>query len=257
MGFGSDPPGPINYVLWRDDVWPNRKSAAEAHKTLFRSWDPRCIDRMVRFGFRDLPTALHPELPEGADPSNPPVTLTTTKHQDILAQIRQNFSARTPDGRVQINRSTHADMDPLAAFIPVYRPEPRSTFLKLPTLRPSVLWLLGAKSYMRIDEMREGIRTCGERVGGSGGAAMGKVKEITMPRRGHLFPFEDVPQAAEHCVDWLEQEVGNFIDSEREWDEKRQSMNKRGHLVLAEEWFRTVKPPTAFSTPQKGGRTKL
>lgn len=95
---------------------------------------------MIEHGYRDLPTALYPELPADTDPAKLPVTLTATRHQDAIAQLRGNFSSRTPDGRIVIDRDTHADMDPLAAFVPLYRPEPRSTYLRLPSLRPSVLW---------------------------------------------------------------------------------------------------------------------
>lgn len=106
---------------------------------MFPKMDPRCVDRTTKFGFRDLPTDLYPESLEGSDPANPPVTLTTSKNPDMIAQIRENFSARTLDGRIQIDRSTHAEMDPVAAFFPMYCPEPRATFFRLPTLRPSMI----------------------------------------------------------------------------------------------------------------------
>ncbi|KAK1144787.1 hypothetical protein N8T08_004798 [Aspergillus melleus] len=250
MGFGSGPPSPINYTLYRPDVWPNRKAAIAAYAKMFPAMDSRCVERMAKYGFRDLPTALHPDLPEGSNISDPPVTLATSKYQDMLGSIRENFSARAPDGSIQINRTTHADIDPLAAFVPMYRPEPRSTFYKLPSLRPSVLWVLGEKSYMRIDENRQGIKTCGEGVGGSGGVAHGKVKEVILSKAGHLFPFEDVAETAEQCFSWLEQEMAKFIETERDWIEKREAMSKRDHLVLSEKWFQTIKPISAFRAPR-------
>ncbi|OOO03840.1 hypothetical protein OAory_01022510 [Aspergillus oryzae] len=197
MGFGSDPPSAINFTLYRQDVWPNRQAATEVYKKMFPKMDPRCVDRMTKFGFRDLPTDLYPESLEGSDPANPPVTLTTSKNPDMIAQIRENFSARTLDGRIQIDRSTHAEMDPVAAFFPMYCPEPRATFFRLPTLRPSLIWVLGEKSYLRLDEVREGIKICGHGIGGSGGDSQGKVKEAAIPKGSHLFPFENVAEAAE------------------------------------------------------------
>ncbi|KAB8236078.1 alpha/beta hydrolase [Aspergillus alliaceus] len=257
MGFVSDPPGPINFTLYRPDVWPSRQAATAAYRKMFPKMDRRCVDRMEKFGFRDLPTALHPELLEGSDPSNPPVTLTTSKYQDLLGQARANFSARTPDGRIQVDRSTHADMDPLAAFIPVYRPEPRSTFLRLPTLRPSVLWVLGEKSYLRLDEIREGIKTCGDGVGGSGGASQGKVKEVEILRGSHFFPFENVAETAEFCASWLGQELLKFVIAEKEWARQRHEMSKRAHLVLGEDWFKTIKPMSAFRPANKPRKERL
>ncbi|KAB8270075.1 alpha/beta-hydrolase [Aspergillus minisclerotigenes] len=257
MGFGSDPPSAINFTLYRQDVWPNRQAATAAYRKMFPKMDPRCVDRMEKFGFRDLPTALYPEPVEESDPANPPVTLTTSKYQDMIAQIRENFSARTPDGRIQIDRSTHADMDPIAAFIPMYRPEPRATFFRLPTLRPSVIWVLGERSYLRLDEIREGIKVCGHGIGGSGGDSQGKVKEAVIPKGSHLFPFENVAEAAEISSAWLGQEVQSFVVAEKEWAEKRQAMNKREHLVLGEDWFKTIKPLSAFRSAKKPGKERL
>jgi hypothetical protein len=262
MGFGTDPPGAINYTLWRDDIWPTRTAAYNAHRKLLKNWDPRCVHLMLQYGFRELPTLLHPtRLPstsitdsdikqQDTDPDNTPVTLTTTKQHDLLGQIRENFSSRDPDDRVSINRATHADMDPLAAFIPLYRPEPRSTFYRLPSLRPSCLWVLGGGTFLRLDEIREGIKVCGAGVGGSGGVGEGCVKEILLPKAGHLFPFENVSGAAEACATWLEDRIGAWRVMEREWQEKRQAMEKKGHLVLSEEWYKHVRPIS-------GGKNKL
>lgn len=139
MSFGGLPTGPLNWTTYRQDIWPNRAAAAASQRRASRDWDPRVVERMIKYGYRDLPTPLYPDLPPDADPANPPVTLTTTKHIEALAQLRANFHARQPDGRIRIDRETHADMDPLTAFVPLYRPEPRSTLLRLPSLRPPTL----------------------------------------------------------------------------------------------------------------------
>ncbi|UDD64841.1 hypothetical protein AFCA_012043 [Aspergillus flavus] len=224
---------------------------------MFPKMDPRCVDRTTKFGFRDLPTDLYPESLEGSDPANPPVTLTTSKNPDMIAQIRENFSARTLDGRIQIDRSTRAEMDPVAAFFPMYCPEPRATFFRLLTFRPSMIWVLGEKSYLRLDEVREGIKICGHGIGGSGGDSQGKVKEAVIPKGSHLFPFENVAEAAEISSAWLGKEVQSFAIAEREWAEKRQSMDKRDHLVLGEEWFKTIKPLGALCSARKPGKERL
>ncbi|QMW35678.1 hypothetical protein G4B84_011169 [Aspergillus flavus NRRL3357] len=205
-------------------------SATEVYKEMFPKMDPRCVDRTTKFGFRDLPTELYPESLEGSNPANPPVTLTTSRYQDMIAQIRENFSARTLDGRIQIDRSTHAEMDPIAAFFPIY---------------------------LRLDEVREGIKICGHGIGGSGGDSQGKVKEAVIPKGSHLFPFENVAEAAEISSAWLGKEVQSFAIAEREWAEKRQSMDKRDHLVLGEEWFKTIKPLGAFRSARKPGKERL
>lgn len=155
IGFGTDGPGTINFTVHRKDIWPNRAAAAASISPLLKEWDPRVKDRMIQHSFRSLPTALYPDLPPDANPEDPPVTLRTTKYQDSLTQLRENFEAHQRDGRIVIDRQTHADMDALAAFVPLYQPEPRAAFYRLPSLRPSALWVFGDRTYLNLDEMRE------------------------------------------------------------------------------------------------------
>ncbi|KAJ5549322.1 hypothetical protein N7513_006556 [Penicillium frequentans] len=243
MGFGTDAPGVINYTLRRSDIWPNREAALRANRALTKGWDQRCIDRMAQYGFRDLPTRLYPDVDAVKarfNSTETPVTSTTSKYQDLLGQIRENFGARDPaTGRIVINRATHADLDPLAAFIPMYRPEPRSTFLRLPSLRPSCVWILGGSSYLRLDEIREGINVCGTGVGGSGGLPEGRVREVTLAGLGHLMPFQEVKKVIEPCVAWLEEEMERYRQTEKQWEEERKSVN---HLEVSETWYKVLKP---------------
>jgi len=246
MGFGNDPPGGVNYTTYRKDIWPTRSAAAVSQAKASRAWDPRVLSLMMKYGYRNLPTALYPELPTDSDPNDLPVTLTTTKHQDAVTQLRENFSARMPDGRIKINRETHADLDPLAAFVPLYRPEPRSTFRLLPSLRPSALWLLGEKSYLNLDEMREGIKVTGNGIGGSGGIPEGRVKEVSIKGGSHLFPFEAVEKTAEECGKWLGEVLEEFGKRESVWRKEREGMSSRDHLVTTKKWLEVVKPVSSF-----------
>lgn len=248
MGFGTDAPGPINYTLWRNDVWPSREAAVRANRALLHGWDPRCVDRMTQYGFRELPTPLYPDVEAvkarfdaaATDTSATPVTLATTKYHELLAQIRQNFTARSPTtGRIEVPRATHADLDPLVAYIPLYRPEPRSTFLRLPTLRPSCMWVLGGATFLGLDEIHEGIKICGSGVGGSGGMSEGRVKEMILPGLGHLMPFQEIKTVIEPCVVWLQEEMDRFRRMERRWEEERKG---KSHLVLEENWYKVLKP---------------
>ncbi|GKZ93410.1 hypothetical protein AnigIFM59636_006481 [Aspergillus niger] len=248
MGFGTDPPGAPNYTLRRSDVWPSREAAVQANRKFMHGWDPRCVELMAEHGFRELPTRLYPDVEAvkakfGTNSNTTPVTLTTTKHQDLLGQIRQNFSARNPTtGVIEIPRDTHADLDPAAAFIPLYRPEPRSTFFRLPTLRPSCLWVVGGSTYLNLDEMRLAIQRCGTGVGGSGGLSEGRVKEVTLPGLGHLMPFQEVKAVVDPCAAWLRQEMDRFRRVEREWEEAQKG---KSHLVVEENWYKVLKPVNA------------
>lgn len=257
MGFGTDPPGPINYTLWRNDVWPSREAAIRANRGLIHGWDSRCVDRMAKYFFRDLPTPLYPDVEAvkarfdaAADTTATPVTLATPKYHELIAQIRQNFNARDPTtGRIEIPRATHADMDPLVASIPLYRPEPRSTFRRLGTLRPSCLWIVGGATFLNVDEIHEGVKICGSGIGGSGGVSEGRVKEVILPGLGHLMPFQEIGTVVGPCVAWLQQEMDRFRQMEREWGEERKG---KSHLVLEKNWYKVLKPMP--SGRGKGGR---
>ncbi|KAF5865871.1 hypothetical protein ETB97_001938 [Aspergillus alliaceus] len=164
QGLGTDPPRAVNYALRRPDIWPNRKTAASAHAKLWRRWDCRCVELMIKFGFGDLPTALYPEMPKGTDPSNPAMTLTTSKYREFLGFSKLNSSVEpAPDGKLQIGRSIHADLDPVVGLLLVCHPESRGTFLRLPNLRPPALWNLGAKSFLGLNDARKSIKNLWER----------------------------------------------------------------------------------------------
>ncbi|KAJ5187954.1 hypothetical protein N7491_004275 [Penicillium cf. griseofulvum] len=229
MGFSTDPPGPINYTLWQNDVWPSRDAAIRANRGLIQGWDPRCVNRMAKYLFRELPTPLYPDakafkarFDAVTDTPATPVTLATPKYHEVIAQIRQIFNARSPTtGRIEIPRATHADMDPLVAYIPLYWPEPRSTFCRLETLRPACLWIVGGVTFLNVDEIHEGVKICGSGTGGSGGVSEGRGKEVFLPGLGHLMPFQEIKTVAGPCVAWLQQEMDRFRRMERESGKKR------------------------------------
>ena len=247
--LGTDPPGMLNVVTYRRDIWPSRQIAATtfAKSPMFALWDKRVFDRMIRYGLRDLPTAVYPDSPP-SDKANtdPAVTLTTTKKQEIVTLIRQNYHSRDASGHIHIDRSTHADLDPLAAFIPLYRPEPRATFHRLAAVRPSVLFLIGGATELQVDELREGIKVTGTGIGGSGGIAEGRVKEVAFPGRGHLFPLEIVGETAEECAGWLGGEMARWRGEQEKWERGRA---QRGGLVIDEAFKEVVKMPRMGKRP--------
>lgn len=247
MFLGTDPPGILNIVTYRRDLWRSRKDAEEAFKKnpLFAAWDQRVFKRMVEHGLRELPTALYPEPPLATKPKpqDSYVTLTTSKHQEVWTFMRQNFDSRDSAGRILIDRSTHADLDPLVASSLFYRPEPRSTWCRLPELRPSVLFLTGGATEMRLDEIREGIKLTGTGVGGSGGLVDGRVKETTFPNHGHLFPMEYVNGTAEECANWLGDEVRRWREAETRWAKERAGGSENANLCVNERFKGIVQPP--------------
>jgi hypothetical protein len=101
------------------------------------------------------------------------------------------------------------------------------------------VWILGGSSYLRLDEIREGVKVCGTGVGGSGGLPEGRVREVTLARLGHLMPFQEVTKVVEPCVAWLEEEMDRFRRIEKQWEEDRKRVN---HLELSDTWYKVLKP---------------
>ena len=152
-----------------------------------------------------LPTTnqISGNIPTG---EGPPVTLSTTKHQEAWSYARSNF---TPLAVTQIEKqeefliSPDQDSSHEGRYIFV-KPEIFQTYLRLPELRPAVLWLYGETSYINPAEIREKKSHTGKGRGGSGGFELGKVKEIIMPNTGHMLPLDEPMQTATTLVTWLQ-----------------------------------------------------
>ncbi|KAJ5246984.1 toxin biosynthesis protein-like protein [Penicillium chermesinum] len=235
MGFGSDPPSAVNWTLRRDDVWPNREVALRANRALLHGWDPRCVARMAEVGFRELPTQLYPDVEAQQarlNTTETPVTLTTTKYQDLLGQIRENFGAQTrkPIALQSIVRRTRIWI----------------------LLRLSFLCIDRSHEALFSDEIREGIKSCGTGVGGAVGGGQ-RVREVTLSGLGHLMPFQAVSKVAEPCVEWLANEMERYRVTEKQWEEQSRQKN---HLVVGENWFNTLKP-VAMRAEKPSRKTKM
>lgn len=248
---------PAQSSAFRRDRWPSRAAAAEAFKKnkFYQTWDPRVLDRWIKYGLRDLPTLLYPSpsstpsTPYPATTTTEPtltptplkpqgVTLTTTKHQEVFTFLRPNFppipsepvsnpsSHMTSTAQPGSNRYTHPDITPMAnPQSPFYRPESIITFYQLPNLRPSVLYVFGSLSHLSTPEFREDkLAMTGAGVGGSGGTKEGRVKEVVIEDTGHLIPMEKVGETAENVTQWVGGEMERWRELEKlreqEWEGK-------------------------------------
>ncbi|KAF4313297.1 hypothetical protein GTA08_BOTSDO00999 [Botryosphaeria dothidea] len=239
----------------RRDVWPSRAAAADdfRKKRYYQSWDPRVFALWIEHGLRDLPTAVHARHGNNDDPQTRPadpfaagVTLTTTKHQEVFTFVRPAFNAHAdPDldarlggGACPWAEYAPADLPAEAAVpgIPFSRAEPVVTFQMLPFVRPSVLYVFGARShYTACEPTADKVETTGVGVGGSGGAAKGRVAEVTLEGVGHLIPMEAVGRTADISVEWLANEMASWRVEETaersEWayvpDEQKHTLSAR------------------------------
>lgn len=223
----------------RRDLWPSRDAAAAAvrRNKFYAAWDPRAVDRLLRFAYRDGPTALYPDAVGGE------VTLTTSKHHECFTYYRPtHLGPRDPaTGRRALVRDlvpdATEDVDDFPAF-PFYQPPTPVTAARLGELRPAVLWIAGADSSVCPPETRrEWLETTGYARGGSGGARAGRVAEFVVEGTGHLVAMEKPGAVADRAAGFIRGEVERWRAEEeayrREWVE---GVADREKAIMSEEF---------------------
>lgn len=209
---GSKELGPAAMSIYRRDVWPSRDEAIAGFKRskFYQGWDPRVLERWVNYGIRDAPGG------KGE------VILTTSKHQEVFTYLRPSWDAYDKTGKILLHPDLVPDLDPSLnekySTFPVYRPEAPATLDNLPKLRPSALYIFGSKSNLSPPALRkEKMEITGIGVGGSGGAKVGRVKEV-VGDYGHLIPLEAPLFCAKAAAEWVKGEVDRWWVAEREYE---------------------------------------
>lgn len=208
-------------MVFRKDKWPSREAAVKAHlkSPFYAKWDERVLARFRKHSLRDLPTALYPDRPR---PEGDKVTLTSTKHQDVLSYARAAYPA---DRDAQPRTFTPLQVDDPEfkwtrnPAIPFYRPENLMTFSWLPSVRPSCFYMYGEDSHWRSQSGPEGRRDKLERtgtgIGGSGGVTDGRVAETVIRKGTHYVPMEQPSAVGYEVGRWLAQELRLWREAER------------------------------------------
>lgn len=258
---------PAHASAQRRDRWPSREEAAKSmlRNKFYQAWDPRVFDRWIQYGLRDLPTQLYPEssatpgaIPATvtseptatpAAPKPKEVTLTTTKHQEVMTFLRPNFPFREGDKEPSsaeytltnpsLNRRTHPDLPPQATRqAPFYRGESAMVFSLLPNLRPSVLYVFGSLSFLTADpaSIEDKMANTGSGVGGSGGVKEGRVAQVMVQDAGHLIPMEKVEETADHAADWIGKEMIRWRANEKLTEEEWGTKKGIERAVLTDRW---------------------
>ncbi|EAW24908.1 putative toxin biosynthesis protein [Aspergillus fischeri NRRL 181] len=243
---------------YRRDKWPSRKAAAEAFKKnpFYQTWDARVLDRWIKYGLRDLPTAVHPlDDTATSQGSDRPVTLTTTLHQEVFTFSRPNYDG-PPGKNVPINRVTHPDLNPKhVGSFPFYRPEPSRIFAQLEHLRPSVLYIFAGKSDMCLPEMMaDKMKNTGTGLGGSGGAAEGRVRDVYLENYGHLLAQEAPSECGEAASRWLGKELERWRAEEQAFRDQWSKKSKIERVTIDSRWKEHVPAPVR---PKKDSKAKL
>lgn len=251
----------------RRDQWPSRDEAATSMKRnkFYQTWDSRVFDRWIQYGLRDLPTRLYPT--SSSTPSLAPkpteVTLTTTKHQEVMTFLRPNFPFRVGDKEPSsadysatnstINRRTHPDLSPGdKPQTPFYRGESMMVFQQLPHLRPSVLYIFGSLSFLTDDEIiEEKMAMTGSGVGGSGGAKEGRVANVMVQDAGHLIPMEKVEESAHHTAFWIGKELMRWREQESLTEGEWGSRVGGERSVMTERFLEELRGSMKDKAPQR------
>jgi hypothetical protein len=247
----------------RRDIWPSRQAAAEGFRRspFYQAWDPRVLSRWIEHGLRDLPTAIHPLDPKTKIDKTigPPVTLRTPLHQEVFTFSRPNYT-NIPNSTKPVNRVTHPDLDATHQdSYPFYRPEPARIFSQLPYLRPSVLYIFAGKSDMCLPAMRaDKLANTGTGLGGSGGVAAGRVRDVFLEEFGHLLAQEAVNECADAAVSWLAPEIRRWRAEEESFRAVWSRKSKIEKVTVDAEWLKNV--PAPARRPKKAvqnGESKL
>lgn len=231
---------------FRRDDWASRAEAASSIRKskFYQSWDPRVLELWIKYGLRRLPTAVYPKEHDSSDHSendDGPVTLTTTKHQEVFTFLRPNFDGLDSNGKLIVNRRTHPDLDSSADTYPFYRPEPPAVFNDLPRLRPSALYIFGGQSDLSTPTLRkQKMERTGTGVGGSGGAGANRVKEVVFEDVGHLVPMEAVARCAAAAGEWLASDLKRWRGEEAEFKREWEAKERRAKYTVSEEWKKNI-----------------
>ena len=231
----------------RKDTWPSRDAAVKAHlrSPLYAKWHPKVLQRFRMYAFRDLPTALYPISPPLAGDK---VTLTSTKHQDVLSYARAAFPPQRDAPLESFAPSQSQDSerkwthDPT---VPFYRPENIMTFSRLPSIRPSCLFIYGGASHWQLQSGPEGrrtkLKTTGTGIGGSGGVADGQVADFVAPNGSHYVPMEQPHLIGRKIGCWLGDRMLQWRELERVTATTQQSIPRHMRSQVSDNWKHWVK----------------
>lgn len=224
---------------------------------MFKNFDRAVFSNYIRYGLREIPTALFSVLNQShltrVSSGSVPVTLTTSKHQEAWSYVRANFAPLPVDFGDFRERLISPELDPAAEGFHVFvRPETVLTFLRLPELRPSVLWVYGSRSHINVSPLRsDKMKVTGTGPGGSGGASQGKVQEVVLQETGHMVPFEKVKECADVISGWIEKELRSYCADNKFYSEHVSGKSEKDMKVLSKQWLETVRLKANVGRPAK------
>jgi len=242
-------PNPAATSTTRRDIWDSRSKAEATFRKAFKSWDPRALEAYLKYGLREVPTALYNSTIDPTIPATA-VTLTTTKHQEAWSYTQANFE--TKDAGLDRLLLPDWDQNNDVNYL-INRTECSITMRNLPHLRPNVLYIFGGKSPMSSAKAQdEKMETTGSGIGGSGGVAEGKVEKAILPESGHLLVFEDVKECAIVSAEWTMSWFRQWLKDEKFLREYGSRKSDRDMRRGSEAWVKIRKATNMTPRPVKG-----
>lgn len=247
--FSGHGPSLSMLSLRRRDTWSSRSAAIAAARKTHKRWNSRVLERWIRHGYRSLPTALYPQTESQGDSqanqNDGPVTLTSSKHQEVMQYIRPNFAGHKPLGQEESTEGPPHDplfqpdvIGPSYKTVPFYRSEPLIAWKLLDHVRPSVLYVHGERSPISTPEIRaEILHRTGAGVGGSGGVKNSQVKQTIIEGSGHQLPLEMVAETASAIGAWVSPEVQRWREDETRVAQGWADQPTRDRLTVSAEWI--------------------
>ena len=239
-------PNPAFLSTIRRDIWDTRAKAETSLRRAFATWDPRALEKLLQYGLRAVPTALYdPSRHEHLSPSS--VTLTTSKHQEAWAYTQVNLEPKDSG----LDRLLLPDWDPVIELPHLSsRPECFTTMRNLPYVRPSVLYVFGAKSTLSLPQYQEKkVKMTGIGTGGSGGVAEAKVEKRVFQESGHLVIFEKPDECANVAANWIQRWFDQWLTEEKTLRDYK-SKSDDSMLRVSQAWVDAVKVPGNTPRPK-------
>ena len=122
---------------------------------------------------------------------------------------------------------------------------------ELPHVRPRLLFVFGGKSPFstKLDQ-DEKLEVTGTSWGGSGGVKACMVSKEVFEEGGHLFPLEQVSEAASRGAEWMAQTLRAW-EADEEVIRTHDSRKSENMVRLSKDWIETVKMDANAPRPRK------
>jgi hypothetical protein len=230
--------------LKRRDTWPSKSAAIQAARKIYKRWDSRVLERWNEYGIRHLKASDHPQNDAESSENDRPVTLTSSKYQEVLYYLRPNALGKVPlkEGDAKENTAYdplfHPDIIGSAyETSPFYRSEGPIAWKMTKHIRPSLLYVFGDNSPISTPETREGLlKRTGVGFGGSGGTNHSKVKGVVLKGAGHTAPLEMVVETASAIGPWLARALEQWQGDQFRIEQKWTNRSAEDRLKASAEW---------------------